>query len=239
MALPKIATPTFDLTLPVSKKQITFRPFLVKEQKILLMALESNDKDTIQSNIKHVLSNCLLTDLDVDTLPVVDVEYYFLNLRARSIGEVIDSKYRCENIVDEKKCNALMETQFNILDIQVEMPKDISDKIMLTDKIGVKLKYPNYNVVDKIQSMDNATDVAFELILDCIEFIFDDDSIYFAHETPREEMVSFMESLTKDQFDKIQEFTENLPRLKKELNVKCPKCGYEHKIDIEGLESFF
>lgn len=239
MALPKISAPTFEITLPVSKKSIKFRPFLVKEQKILLMAMESGEKGVIESNIKHILNNCLISDIDIDDLPIVDIEYYFLNIRARSVGEIVESKYKCENEVDGVKCNNVMDTKFNILDIEVEMPKELKDTIQITSTVGVKLKYPNFDVVEKMQDLDNVTDVAFELIIDCIEYVYDDDNFYYAHETPRDELMAFLESLTREQFEKIEEFVENLPKLKKEIEVTCRKCGYNHKIKVEGLESFF
>lgn len=239
MALPKISAPTFEITLPVSKKSIQFRPFLVKEQKILLMAMESGEKGVIESNVKHILNNCLISDIDIDSLPIVDIEYYFLNIRARSVGEVVESKYKCENEVDGVVCNNTMDTKFNILDVQVDMPKDLNDKIQITPTVGVKLRYPNFDLVDKLQDLDNATDIAFELIIECIEYVYDEDNLYYAHETPREELMAFLESLTKDQFEKIEEFVENLPKLKKEIEVTCKKCGFSHKIKVEGLESFF
>jgi hypothetical protein len=181
----------------------------------------------------------LISDIDIDTLPIVDIEYYFLNIRARSVGEVVESKYKCENEVDGVVCNNTMDTKFNILDVQVDMPKDLNDKIQITPTVGVKLRYPNFDLVDKLQDLDNATDIAFELIIECIEYIYDEDNLYYAHETPREELMAFLESLTKDQFEKIEEFVENLPKLKKEIEVTCKKCGFNHKIKVEGLESFF
>jgi hypothetical protein len=239
MALPKITAPKFEITLPLSQKVIKFRPFLVKEQKILLMAMESGEKDIIESNIKQILSDCIETNIDIDTLPIVDIEYYFLNLRARSVGEIVESKYKCENVVNDETCGHTMDTKFNILDIQLEKPKEVEDLIKLNEHVGIKLKYPNFEVVEKMQQLDSTTDAVFELIMECIDYIYDDDNVYHAHESTKEELISFLESLTKEQFDKIEEFVENLPRLKKELNIKCSKCGYDHKINIEGLESFF
>lgn len=239
MALPKITTPIYELTLPISKKFIKFRPFLVKEQKILLMALESGESGAIESNIKHVLNNCLITDLDIDTLPIVDVEYFFLHLRARSVGEVIESKYKCENEVDGKKCNNMMETSFNILEVNVESPKQLNDTIVLSDGVGIKLKYPNFDVVERLQEQESATDSAFELILDCIDYIYDDENVYHAYESTKEELMSFLESLTSEQFEKLQEFIDNLPKLKKDIQITCSKCGFKHNIRIEGLDSFF
>ena len=239
MALPKISTPTFQITLPLSNKIIKFRPFLVKEQKILLMAMESGEKDTIETNIKHILYNCLIDDVDIESLPLVDIEYYFLNLRARSVGEIVESKYKCENEVDGKVCGNTMETSFNILDVKLEKPADVKDTFDLGQGIGIKMKYPNFDVVEKMQDSESATDAVFELIIECIDYIYDEDNMYYAHETPKEELMAFIESLTKEQFDQIEKFVESVPTLKKELEITCSKCGFQHKLKVEGLQDFF
>jgi len=239
MALPRIEAPTFSITLPLSKKQIRYRPFLVKEQKILLMAMESGESDIIEENIRQVLQNCTVDEIDINNLPIVDIEYYFLNLRAKSVGEIIESKYKCNNVVDEKTCGNIMDSSFNILDVKVEVPNDISDVILISGTIGVKMKYPDFSLVSKLEESYSTTDMAFELILNCIEYIFDDDTFYYAHETSRDELMAFLESLTKEQFDKIQNFVENVPKLKKQINLTCSKCGFQHHIEVEGLQDFF
>lgn len=240
MALPKIDTPIYDLDLPLSKKKIRFRPFLVKEQKNLLMAMESNDKDSIEKNIKHILQNCTLTKkIDIEKLPVVDIEYYFLQLRARSVGELVENRYRCDNMVGEQPCGNIMETSLNILDIKVEGIKENNDVVQLTDKISIKLKYPEFSVVQKISGIQDMTDVAFKMIADSIEYIYDGEQFYYAKETSPEELMEFLESLNQQQFSKIEEFFSNLPKLEKKIQMKCSKCGFEHTLDVEGLESFF
>ena len=240
MALPKIDTPIYDLELPLSKKKIRFRPFLVKEQKNLLMAMEANDRESIENNIKQVLQNCTLTKgVKVEKLPVVDVEYYFLNLRARSVGEIVENRYRCNNEVDGKVCGNLMETELNLLDIKVSNLTENSDTIQLTDKISVKLKYPEFSIVGKLSKLNSATDVAFEMIADSIDYIFDGEQMYYAKESSREELIDFVESLNQQQFAKIEDFFANLPKIEKKIEMKCSKCGFEHKLDVEGLESFF
>jgi hypothetical protein len=240
MPLPKIDTPIYDLVLPLSKKQIRFRPFLVKEQKNLLMAMESNDKDSIEKNVKQVLINCTLTeDVDIEKLPVVDVEYYFLNLRARSVGEVIENRYRCDNEVNAEKCGNIMDVKLNILDIKVEGVKENNDIIQLTDKVSIKLRYPEFSFLKRVSKVENISDVAFEMIADCVEYVYDGEQFYYAKEISNQEMVEFIESLNQTQFSKIEEFFANLPRLEKKIDMKCSKCGFEHRLDVEGLESFF
>ena len=240
MALPKIDAPVYELELPLSKKQIRFRPFLVKEQKNLMMAMEADDSETIERNIKQVLHNCTLTEnIDVESLPVTDVEYYFLQLRARSVGEIVENKYVCTNEVNGEQCGNKMQASFNLLDIEVETNPDIKDIVKLTDTIAIKLKYPEFSIVEKLKKKDSAVEVAFEIIMDSIEYIFDGEQYYYANETPKEELMQFLESLNQDQFSKLEEFFNNLPKLNKKLEIKCSKCGFDHTIAMEGLESFF
>lgn len=240
MALPKIDTPIYDLELPLSKKKIRFRPFLVKEQKNLLMAMESDDKDSIEKNIKQVLVNCTLTKgVKIENLPVLDIEYYFLNLRARSVGEIIENKYRCNNEVDGVLCNNIMETTLNLLEIKVEGLKENNDVIQLTDKISIKLKYPEFSVIQKVAGLENMTDVAFRMIAESIEYIYDGEQFYYAKETTTKELMDFLETLNQQQFSKIEEFFANIPKLEKKIEMKCSKCGFEHVLDVEGLDNFF
>ena len=145
--LPKIDTPVYELDLPLSQKHIKFRPFLVKEQKNLMMAMESDDKETIERNIRQVLTNCTITeDIDIDKLPVIDVEFYFVNLRARSVGEIVENKYICTNVIEGVQCGNKMESQFNLFDITVDIDPNYNDTIKLTDKITIKLKYPEFTI---------------------------------------------------------------------------------------------
>jgi hypothetical protein len=240
MALPKIDTPTYNLTLPLSKKNITFRPFLVKEQKNLLMAMESDEKESIEHNVRQVLTNCTLTKgIDIEKLPVIDIEFYFLNLRAKSVGEVVENKYKCNNQVNDRLCGNIMESSLNILDLKVTNIKEDADLIQLTDKISIKLKYPEFSVIKRISKLTNSTEIAFEMIADSVEYIYDGEQMYYASETPRKELVEFIESLNQQQFSKMEDFFSNLPKLEKKIEIKCSRCGHEHKLDVEGLESFF
>jgi len=240
MALPKIDTPIYEIELPLSKKQIRFRPFLVKEQKNLLMAMESDDSDTIERNIRQVLHNCTLTEnIDIDRLPVVDIEYYFLHLRARSIGEVVEGEYICNNQVEDKNCGGKMKASFNLLDIKVETSPDHKDIIQLTSNVSIKLKYPEFSLVQKLKDKESAVDIAFEVIADSIDYVFDGEQYYYGNETAREEMVQFLESLNQNQFASIETFFDNLPIISKKVEMRCGKCGFNHTLNMEGLESFF
>jgi hypothetical protein len=240
MALPKIDTPVYDLELPLSKKKIRFRPFLVKEQRNLMMAMESDDKETIERNIRQVLHNCTLTeDLVIDKLPIIDVEFYFINLRARSVGEVVQNRYRCENEVEEKVCGNLMDVELNVLEIQPDMTDVVNDVIQLNDKISVKLKYPEFSVLERANKFESVTDMAFDMIAESVEYIFDGEQYYYAAESEPDDIIEFIESLNQDQFNKIENFFNNLPKLNKSIEVDCKKCGFHHTIHVEGLDSFF
>ena len=240
MALPKIDVPTYNIELPVSKKRIKYRPFLVKEQKNLLMAMEANDSETIHNAIRDVLNNCTMTpDFKIDETPIIDIEYYFLQLRARSVGEVVTNKYRCENEVDGKVCGNSMEVSLNLFEIKVEQDEKLSDVIQLTPTVTIRLKYPQFGVIEKTNGVDNANDLAFNMIIDSIDSIFDGQQYYYAKETPRKELIDFIEQLNAEQFGKIEDFFKNLPKLNKRIDCTCSKCGFQHLIEVEGLENFF
>lgn len=240
MALPKIDTPIFYIKLPLSQKEIKFRPFLVKEQKNLLMALEADDKETIERNIKQILHNCTLSDkIDIDKLPVIDVEYYFINLRAKSVGEIVENTYICNNEVGDKTCGNKMQVNIDLTTIEVDGINSDDSLIKLTDKITMKLKYPEFSVVEKLSEASNSVDVAFGIIVDSIEHIYDGEQYYYANETTPVELMEFVESLNQDQFSKLEKFFDTIPKLRKNLDIKCSKCGYDHSITVEGLENFF
>lgn len=239
MTLPKLDCLVYELTLPLSKKKIKFRPFLVKEQRNLMIAMEADDKETIERNIKQVMQNCCLTELDIDSLPIIDVEYYFLNLRARSVSEIVENKYECKNIVDGKECGKVMDVKFNLLDIAVDVDPNIKDVIQLSDTMSMKLHYPTFSVLERAKKFENETDMAFDMILDSIDYIFDGKQYYHSKETTGDELQEFVESLSSKQFAKVEEFFSNLPKMNKKLDLKCSKCGFQHTIEVEGLENFF
>lgn len=240
MALPKIDTPTYELKLPVSKKKIKFRPFLVKEQRNLLMAMESNETADVHLAIKDILNNCTLTEkFEIDKLPIIDIEYYFINLRAKSVGEVVESQYRCNNIVGDKECGNTMDSKLNLLNVKVQMNEDIKPEIQITNKIIVKFKYPEFGMIKESLKYDNINELTFHMIAQSIEYIYDGDQYYYANESTPQELVEFVESLNQEQFSKIENFFTNLPKLNEKIQMTCSKCGFHHTIQVEGLESFF
>jgi len=240
MALPKLDVPTYELTLPLSNKRVKYRPFTVKEQRNLLMAMEANDSETIQQAVGDILNNCNLTEgIQIDKLPIVDVEYYFINLRAKSVGEIVDARYRCNNEVDGKNCNNIMEAQVDLTKINVEKPDSISNEIQLTDKFVVKLKYPEFTSVKSALKYEDVNALTFNVIAQSVEYIYDGEQFYYASEVSQKEMVEFIENLSQDQFAKIEVFFENLPKIRQKIDLKCKKCGFEHHLNVEGLENFF
>jgi hypothetical protein len=240
MALPKLDVPSYEVELPISKTKIKFRPFLVKEQKNLLIAIEANDSITIQQSIRDILNNCTLTEgVNIDKLPIIDVEYYFVQLRAKSVGEVVESRYRCNNEVEGKVCNNIMEKEVDLTQIQVTQNPENNPEIQISDKIQIKMKYPEFGIVKDSLKYDSTNDITFNMIAESIEYIYDGDQFYYGHEAQPGEMLEFVESMNQEQFNKVEKFFENLPKLKETLNIKCSKCGFDHTIEVEGLENFF
>lgn len=240
MALPKLEVPTYELELPLSKKYIKFRPYLVKEQKSLMMAMESSDAKTIQHNVREILNVCTLNkDVDIDELPIIDIEYYFLQLRAKSVGEVADSKYRCNNEVEDVVCGNIMEAKIDLTQIMPVQEEYVDPEIQLNDKIMIKMKYPPFKLISDSIEMDDITEVTFHMIANSIEHIYDGEQFHYARDQTTEELVDFIEQLSQEQFEKLEKFFNSVPKLKKDLDITCSKCGFEHHLHVEGLESFF
>ncbi len=241
--LPKLDVPIYDLTLPLLKKKIQIRPFLVKEEKIFLMAMEADDEDSVLTSIKQIVNNCCLTeDIDIDTLPISDLEYIFFNLRARSIGETIELKYKCNNKIhvgeEEKVCGNLVEINMNILEIKPEIPENHTTKIELSDTMGVVMKYPNFKLIEKLKGLNDA-EVMMETVLSCIDYIYNADEIFYSKDVNRKELTEFVDGMNRKQFAQIQEFFESIPKITKEVDFHCEKCGYDEKIVLEGIQNFF
>lgn len=230
MALPKLDTPTFELTLPSNNKKIKFRPFLVKEHKILLTMSEAENEE-VSRIIRELVDVCTFNKLKVDDLPHFDIEYIFMNLRAKSIGEMVDVNINCE-------CGNKIETQFNIEEVKVEKPKEHSNKIMLTDSVGVEMRYPTIDeVIDVFATNDNKKVV--DLIIKSINTIFDTEQVWSAKEQTKEELEEFIFSLTKNQFQQLEEFFVTAPKVVQVIEADCNKCGKHNSVRLEGLQNFF
>jgi len=239
MALPMLDLPTYSVFIPSLDKEIKFRPFIVKEEKILLIALESNDFNTILSSTKQVLQNCIVTEgVDVETLPLHELEFLFLNLRARSMGEQVELEYVCENIVDDKKCKGQVMVQVDLLKAALDLKK-IKTTIELTDTVGIKLKFPTMDVSEILSSKRADIDTAINLIEKCTEYLFDAEQVYKPSEMAEGEFKEFISNLTQPQFMILQEFFDDIPKVKYETTALCRKCRKEHRIYLEGLLDFF
>jgi hypothetical protein len=241
--LPKLDIPIYETQLISNGQTVRYRPFLVKEQKLFLMAAESDDpKDTINA-IKQVLRNCVLDDIDIENMATFDIEYLFLQLRARSIGEVVNLRFNCNNTVTEKgeeqKCGNLVKIDVNVLDVNPIKSENHSNKIQITEKIGVVLKYPTFGSIDFAGLDTQDMQQILNVIVSCIDFIYDDEQVYYAKDTKKEELVEFIENMKQTDLEKISSFFTSLPKLKKEIHFHCDKCNYEEDITLEGVQSFF
>ena len=242
MALPKIDVPIHEMKLISNGKTIRFRPFTVKEEKLFLMANEGGDLESIIGAIKQVVNNCIVDDIDISTLPVFDIENIFLNLRARSVGEQISLKYRCNNDVTDAegthKCGNLVPIEFNLLEVELpKMPKD-NGKIMITDKLGIMMKYPSLSLLETYSEV-TTIEAVLDLAIGCIDFIYDGEQIYYAKDSTKEELQEFVEGLQSKDLAKIKDFFDTMPKIETTLKFKCNKCSHEEDIKIEGIESFF
>ena len=245
MALPKIDVPTYETTLISSGKKVKYRPFLVKEQKLFLMASQSTDEKETVDVVKQVLNNCILSDIDVDDLPTFDLEHLFMQLRARSVGEVVNLKYNCNNTVkddkgEDKVCGGLVKFDLNLLEIEPTRNEEHNNKIEITDKLGIVMKYPTLGMVKNFDNLQSESiDTIMEVIVSCIDFIYDADQMYYAKDSTKEELMEFVDNLQQDDLEKIQKFFTTMPKISKPLDFKCGKCGYEEKIVVEGIQNFF
>ena len=247
MGLPTIAVPEYTLTIPSTKKEVKYRPFLVKEEKILLLAMESEKTEEIITATQTIIENCVYGDINVKEMPTFDIEYIFLQLRAKAKGEVLDLKYKCP------KCELEIPIEINIDDIKViHKGKEHTKDIKITEDLGVMMKYPNLSLQSKIaQAAEEKSEIEglFETMTACIDYIYDKETTYPSKDHTEKEMVDFLESLTDEQFQKLSKFFETSPALRHEVELHCkhksPKskgkkeCGYKEKITLEGLNSFF
>ena len=236
MALPKLGYPTYELELPSTGKTIKYRPFLVKEEKVLLLALESKDEKQVIGAVKDLIKNCVITRLKVESLPSFDLEYLFLKIRGASIGENITLTVTC---LDDNETQ--VEANINIDEVEVFKPEGHDKKIMFDDKTGIVMRYPSMKeFVDReFLQKEMKTEDVYGFIADSIDQIFDDEEVYDSSTTTKKEFRTFVDSLTTKQFEKIQKFYETSPKLSHTFKVVNPKTGKESSYTIEGLQSFF
>ena len=242
MSLPILTTPTFTLIIPSTKKQIKYRPFLVKEEKVLLLVKESKDQEVIANAMKDVIKSCTFNKIDPSKLATFDIEYIFLQIRAKSIGESIELMMRCKNKVHRPaddtlySCDNLIEFVINVDDIKVEIPKDHTKVFMLENDIGMTFKYPSIDTISSMKDNDND----YSVIIELIENIFDKNNVYDIKDVSKDKLEEFVDSLSSKQFKDIRDkFFLSMPTLKHEAKYKCSKCGYEGNHVFEGLTDFF
>ena len=235
MPLPKIVTPTYELRLPSTDQLIKYRPFLVKEEKVLLMAMESEDESQMISAVKTILKNCIISKVKVDDLAVFDIEYLFLNIRAKSVGEQIELNITCP---DDGETAVPLE--INVEDIQIQKSEDHSRIISLNDTISVVMKYPSMEMFVKTNFTASAkTEDVFEIAASCIEQVVEGEDVYETKSFSKKEINDFLDSLDTAQFLLIQKFFETMPKLSHTVKVTNPITNVESDVVLEGLASFF
>tara|TARA_S200002703_G_scaffold149268_1_gene146661 strand:+ start:629 stop:1348 length:720 start_codon:yes stop_codon:yes gene_type:complete len=238
MPLPKIATPRYELELPSTEETVTYRPFLVKEEKVLVIALESEDNKQITNAIKTVIQSCIITKgIKVEKLPTFDIEYLFLNIRGKSVGEEIEV-----NIICPDDGETQVPVTIDLDDIQVKKDENHKKQIKIDESIMMEMKYPsldqfiqnNFDFSDK-----NAMDQSFELISTCIDKIYTEDEVWAAADCSKKEIKEFVESMNSTQFKDIEKFFETMPKLSHSITVMNPNTKVESEVVLEGLSSFF
>ena len=236
MALPQINTPVHELTIPSTKKKIKYRPFVVREEKILLLALESEDQQEITDAIVQIIGNCIQTKIDLESLSTFDVEYIFLNVRAKSVGEMLEFAITCPDDGETQ-----VEVEINIDDIKVQYPKDHTDTIDLENGYFLKMKYPTmkYIMEKKPDEKKSVIDSTFEYAVECVETIYNEEEAWSAADCTKKEMNDFLEQMNSQQFKEVEKFFETMPKLSHKVTVKNPNTDVESEVTLEGLSSFF
>ena len=231
MALPKINVPTYELTIPSTQQQVTYRPFLVKEEKILLMAnQDENDTDQLIRAMRQIINNCVSApNFESEKLPIFDIEYIFLKLRAKSVGEISEVGFKCP------KCQTVNKVEINLEEVEVKTFDGHTNQVQITDTIGVFLKYPDMHSISSTSEVEDVMNI----LCKSIETIYEGDELHSANEYKPEEITEFVDGLTQDQFQKMQTFFETMPKLSHETEYTCTKCGHQQALVIEGLQNFF
>ena len=236
MALPKLTTPTYELELPSTDEKIKYRPFLVKEEKILMMAMESKASADITQAVKDIVNECTFNKVNIDQMPMFDVEYIFLNVRAKSVGEVSKLKLLCP---DDKKTYA--EVELNLTEVKVQVGEDHTNKIELGDGKGMIMKYPTLESFKESGIRDINPSNMLDVIGTCIMQVYEEDGkkTYDSKDQTKKELADFIEQLNTKQFKDVQKFFTTMPKLKHEVTIKNPKTKKESKITLTGLNDFF
>lgn len=239
MALPKIEYPLHEIYVKSLDRKIKFRPFLVKEEKLLLIAKESKEIDDIKMSLRQVITNCSAEEFDVDSLPIFDIEMIFLKLRARSVGESVKLVFNCQNVVEGNICNADTDYTLDLEKIIYEEPEGHNPTVMLTDKIGLRLKYPSLDMDVTMDENAPAYVTIMMTLISNIDYIFDEESVYKTEDITKEELLEYLGGITIDKMAEIKNFFKTSPKVVLKDEVPCVKCGHIHKIRNEDLLGFF
>ena len=236
MALPKLNTPTYELEVPSTDEKIKYRPFLVKEEKVLMIAMESKDNGQIVNAVKDIVSACTFNKLDIASIPMFDVEYIFLNIRAKSVGEVSKLKLLCP---DDKKTYADVEVDLSKVEVQVD--GEHTNKIELTDSMGMIMTYPTIDSFQEGGIQTISASNMLEVVGSCILQIYEDngEKVFQAKDQTKKELTEFIESMNTSQFKQVQKFFDTMPKLKHTIKVKNPKTKKSSEITLTGLNDFF
>jgi len=237
MALPKMNAPLYNVTIPSTKKEVKFRPFLVKEEKSLLLAQQSEDTKVMINTLKGIIESCIVDDIDPDKLAIFDYEYLFTQIRAKSVGENVELMFLCDDCDDE---NAKKLINLDITKFQVDFPEGHTNKIELFDDVGIMMKNPSIDTLDKLEKLiDGDVNSIFQVVSECIDSIYTTEEVFNVKEQTKEEVIDFLENLTQEQFKKIEQFFLTMPKLQQTVEYDCPVCAKHHVKTMEGLASFF
>ena len=236
MALPQINTPTYELAVPSTDKKLKYRPFLVKEEKILMIAMEGKEQSGIINAVKEIVKSCTFEKFDISKAPIFDVEYIFLNIRAKSVGEISTVNLRC---LDDKE--TFVPTEIDLTKVEVEMNKDHTNKIELSEEMGMIMTYPTLDSFSEYEgTVVNASNM-IDIIARCVSQIYDKkgEDVYEAKDSTKQELIDFVEQLNSKQFADVQKFFDTMPRLTNTVKIENPKTKKESEITLTGLNDFF
>lgn len=238
--LPKIDVPIYDLTIPSTGQEIKVRPFNVKEEKLLFMAVEAGDAEEIVKTVKQVINNCILNnDVVIDRLPFFDIDYMFIFLRAKSIGESVEVNMTCNNELENGlRCGNVFEADMDIAKVDIIKDDTINDDIKLDRNKGVKMKYPTYSLMKHLESVA-PIDKKTVIIVNSIDRIYDEKGMYSAKDYTKEQLTEFVEGLTEENYKKLEKYIDNFPTFAVRLDATCPKCGFEHHVRYTDFTDFF
>jgi len=237
--LPKIDVPTYEIEIPSNNEKITVRPFTVKEEKLLLMAMESQDVNEIVNTVKQVINNCIIKGtVNIDKMPFFDIDFLFIFLRAKSIGESVEVNLTCNNEVDGKTCGNVFPAMMDIAKCEIVRPDAISEDIKLNAQQGVKMRYPNYAEIKRVE-LGNEVDEQTNTIVNAIDYIYDAKGMYSYKDYSKEELKEFVEGLTEANYKQMMEFVDNFPTFVVKMESTCTKCGFHHNVRYTDFYDFF